>query len=58
MERKLGDTFRINLYGGINNALDNEYSQMHGLNSGFGGFFDPAMDRNYYAGIKLNYLFL
>ncbi|TRX59181.1 hypothetical protein FNH22_11700 [Fulvivirga sp. M361] len=37
--------------------LNDEYSQMHGLNSGFGGFFDPAMDHNYYAGIKLNYLF-
>lgn len=57
IERKLGNTLSVNLYGGINNALDDEYSQMHGLNSGFGGFFDPAMDRNYYAGIKLNYLF-
>lgn len=57
IERKLGDAFSINIHAGINNALDDEYSQMHGLNSGFGGFFDPAMDRNYYAGIKLNYIF-
>ncbi len=57
IEQKLGNAFGVNLYAGINNALDDEYSQMHGLNSGFGGFFDPAMDRNYYAGIKLNYLF-
>lgn len=57
IERRLGDAFSIDINGGINNALDDEYSQMHGLNSGFGGFFDPAMDRNYYAGIKLSYLF-
>ena len=37
---------------------DDEYSERQGLNSGFGGFFDPAMERNYYAEIKLNYLFI
>lgn len=57
IERELGNKFRINLFSGLNNALDSEYSESHALNSGFGGFYDPAMDRNYYVGIKLNYLF-
>ena len=57
IDRQLGNSFGVDLYLGINNALDDDYSSIHDLNSGFRGFFDPAMDRNYYAGVKLNYIF-
>ncbi|MCG8384424.1 MAG: TonB-dependent receptor [Cytophagales bacterium] len=56
-ESQFADRLQMNVYGGINNILDDEYSQMHSLNASSGRFFDPAMDRNYYAGIKVNYLF-
>lgn len=57
IERKLGKAFSVNIYGGMNNALDDDYSSIHDLNSGFRGFFDPAMGRNYYTGINVSYNF-
>ncbi len=63
LDLKLGYTqgllegIRLNVFAGVNNALDEKYSQMHGLNSGFGGFFDPGMDRNYYVGTRIGYTF-
>lgn len=57
IKRSLGRHMTLDIYGGINNLFNSDYSQMHGLNSGFGGFFDPAMERNQYAGLKLSYLF-
>lgn len=57
IKRSLGQRLTLDVYGGINNLFNTDYSQMHGLNSGFGGFFDPAMERNQYAGLKLSYLF-
>lgn len=57
INRVINNQFGLNFFGGVNNALNSEYSESHALNSGFGGFYDPAMDRNYYVGIKINYLF-
>jgi len=47
----------LDLYGGANNLLDDEYSSMHGLNASFGAFYDPAPGRNFYGGISLKYNF-
>ena len=58
IERKLGNSFGVDLYGGINNVLYEEYSSIHDLSSGFRGFFDPAMDHNCYAGIYTKLYFL
>lgn len=57
IERRLGKAFSVNIYGGMNNALYDDYSSIHDLNSGFRGFFDPAMGRNYYTGINVSYNF-
>lgn len=55
--KRISDNIGFDIYAGMNNALDDNYSEVHTLNSAFGGFFDPAMDRNYYARMRLNYTF-
>ena len=52
----------MNMYAGVNNALDEHYAGSVLTNAvGFGGaaprYFYPGMPRNYYAGINLNYIF-
>jgi len=65
---KAGYTFNIfqelnlNLYGGVNNALDEHYAASVLTNAvGFGGaaprYYYPGNPRNYFGGIQLNYIF-
>ncbi|MBZ9728905.1 TonB-dependent receptor [Salegentibacter sp. JZCK2] len=65
---KAGYTFNVfqdlnlNLYGGVNNALDEHYAASVLTNAvGFGGSaprsFYPGNPRNYYGGVQLNYIF-
>ena len=61
-ETKIGDHFKVDLYGGINNLLDEQYTSHVALNaSSFGNappaFFNPAPRRNLYGGISLAYIF-
>lgn len=56
LRRALGRRFQLDVYGGVNNLLDDDYSSMHALNASFGAFFDPAPGRNYYGGLTLKYL--
>lgn len=47
----------INLFGGINNLLEETYSEFLAIN-GFGGrYYLPSPARNYYGGLSLNYSF-
>ena len=45
----------ISPFVGINNLLDEEYFDNVRLNAGFGRYFEPAPERNYYGGISLRY---
>lgn len=47
--------FILEVYGGANNLLNEQYTSFLQLN-GFGGkFYNPAPVRNYYGGIKVGY---
>ena len=53
---------KLNIYGGINNALDERYATSIVPNAvGFGGnaprYFYPGNPRNYYGGLQVSYVF-
>ena len=47
----------ISPFAGLNNLLDEEYFDNVRLNAGFGRYFEPAPERNYYGGIGVRYDF-
>ena len=47
------ETSRLQLFAGIDNALDEVYSLGNDLNAFGGRFYNAAMPRNYYAGISI-----
>ncbi|WKN31655.1 TonB-dependent receptor plug domain-containing protein [Porifericola rhodea] len=53
----LSDKLELEIFGGVNNLLDQKYSLGNDLNAFGGRYYQPAPDRNYYAGLKvhLNY---
>ncbi len=55
--RMLPRNLQVDIYGGANNILDEDYSSMHSLNASFGAYFDPAPKRNFFGGISLKYNF-
>ncbi|MDQ3290836.1 MAG: TonB-dependent receptor [Bacteroidota bacterium] len=56
IRKRLGAKWQTEIYGGIDNALDERYSLGNDLN-GFGGrYFQAAPGRNYYAGLQLRYI--
>ena len=42
---------------GINNLFDKEYMANVRLNASFGRYYEPAPERNFYAGLLLRYGF-
>jgi iron complex outermembrane receptor protein len=59
-KRKLGDSFEMNIYGGVDNAFDESYSSILSLNAAIGSggqsaYFNPSPKRNGYAGFSLKY---
>ena len=56
------DNLILDIYGGINNILDEKYASMIAVNApSFGGnpprYYYPGLPINYYAGIELVYRF-
>ena len=47
------ETSRINIFAGIDNALDEVYSLGNDLNAFGGRYYNTAMPRNYYAGVNI-----
>jgi iron complex outermembrane recepter protein len=45
----------IEIFAGIDNALDKKYSLGNDLNAAFGRYYNAAAPRNYYGGIKLSF---
>lgn len=61
-ELRLGEHWRTEFFGGLNNVLDEAYASAIVPNAvGFGGaaprYFYPGNPRNYFAGVNLNYRF-
>lgn len=51
-----GSKIEASPFAGINNVFDEEYSGNVRLNAGFGRYFEPAPERNVYAGIEVRWL--
>ena len=51
---KIAQNYSIDLFFGIDNLFDETYSLGNDLNAFGGRFFQPAAERNYYGGLKLN----
>ncbi|HEX8040211.1 MAG TPA: TonB-dependent receptor [Chryseosolibacter sp.] len=49
----LGDGHRLEVFAGIDNALDEKYSLGNDLNAFGGRFYNAAMPRNYYGGLNI-----
>ena len=47
------ETSRLEVFAGVDNALDERYSLGNDLNAFGGRFYNTAMPRNYYAGINI-----
>ena len=61
-KKRLGKSFELNIYGGIDNIFNEAYSSIVSLNAvGFAGaqpaYFNPSPKRNGYAGFGFKYLF-
>jgi len=48
--------FAINIYAGVDNALNQAYSLGDDINAANGRYYNPAAGINYYAGLSLGYL--
>ncbi len=53
--RLAGKHWEISPFVGVNNLFDEEYIGNVRLNAAFGRYFEPAPDRNVYAGILIRY---
>jgi iron complex outermembrane receptor protein len=51
------DQWEVSPFIGINNMFAEEYFDNIRLNAGFGRYFEPAPERNYYGGIGIRYNF-
>ncbi len=49
--------FNLLISGGINNIADKEYAGFININSSDGRFYEAGEPQNYYAGIRLGYIF-
>jgi iron complex outermembrane recepter protein len=47
----------LELYAGLNNILDTQYSSFYQLNSGSSKFYNPSPRRNFYGGFQLSFKF-
>ena len=61
-KKRLGKSFELNIYGGVDNIFNEAYSSIVSLNAvGFAGaqpaYFNPSPKRNGYAGFGFKYLF-
>ena len=61
-KKRLNKAFELNVYGGIDNLLNEVYSSILSLNAvGYGGaqpaYFNPSPKRNGYGGLALKYFF-
>ena len=61
-QRSIGNNWKVDLNGGLNNIFDEHYASMHQINAGsFGGaaprYYYPGLPRHFYTGLTLKYIF-
>ena len=54
--RWTGNNLEVAPFAGINNLFDEKYNGNVRLNAGFGRYFEPAPEINYYAGLTIRWL--
>ncbi len=52
-QHRLSSTLQMDVFAGINNALNKDYSLGNDINAFGNRYFNPAPKRNYYAGVKV-----
>jgi iron complex outermembrane receptor protein len=52
----LSEHFQVELFAGVDNILNQKYSLGNDLNAFGGRYFNPAPERNYFAGLRINVL--
>ncbi len=52
----LGEKFDLDIYAGVDNLLDQQYSLGYDINAFGNRFYQPAPGINWFGGIKVNYL--
>ncbi|MBB6613105.1 TonB-dependent receptor [Pontibacter sp. Tf4] len=55
LRRTIASALQLDVFAGIDNLTDENYSLGNDLNAFGGRYYQPAPPRNYYTGIKLNY---
>ncbi|MEK6476846.1 TonB-dependent receptor plug domain-containing protein [Catalinimonas sp. 4WD22] len=53
----ISDDLDIEIFGGVNNLLDEKYSLGNDLNAFGGRYYQPAPDRNFYTGLKFHLMY-
>jgi iron complex outermembrane receptor protein len=53
--KSLSQSFTIDIFFGVDNALNRRYSLGNDLNAAGGRFYNAAATRNYYGGLKLSF---
>ena len=51
----LKNNMQLDLFAGVDNLLDQKYSLGNDLNAFGGRYFNPAPERNYFAGLRLKF---
>ncbi|MFY0684023.1 MAG: TonB-dependent receptor [Balneola sp.] len=54
-KRLIGEKFKLDLYVGADNLLDQKYSLGYDINAFGNRFYQPAAGMNWFGGIKINY---
>ena len=54
-KKSLNRKYRLNLYAGVDNLLDEVYSLGNDINAAAGRYYNAAPPRNYYAGIAFQF---
>jgi iron complex outermembrane recepter protein len=55
-ERIVAKRFRLNVFGGIDNALDSNYNIFVAINGVNGRYYNPGPLRNYYGGLSFKWI--
>jgi iron complex outermembrane receptor protein len=55
-KKTLQQKYRLNIYAGVDNLLDEKYSLGNDINAAANRFYNAAPTRNYYAGIAFQWL--
>ena len=54
-ETRLDKSWRMTIFGGIDNLLNQEYSLGNDLNAFGSRYFNPAAPINFYGGVRVNF---